>query len=154
MIIWWHSHLRNNTNREKNMGIVQIAFWIWMTSVPEDGNRDVPHTGRIWGHTSFVKLLLFGSSFFFFLTIIFCCLEMYCTFSSLHTVKNALTHLKSPKSIPDDSSTAKASRTWASHFICIVTLQLPPPTAHMGIRYTETTGSSKKCSALISQIIF
>lgn len=80
--------------------------------------------------------------------------SVYHTFFSLCITKNAQTHPEAPKPIPDDSSTVKAWHSRAPHFICIVTQQLPPPPAHVGIRCTETAGFSKQSSASISQIIF
>lgn len=130
--------------------------WNWMTAHLEMGSADVAHTGRIWGHNFWQYFFLPSFSLFFFNFILPKNLLNLCyhTFFSLCITKNAQTHPEAPKPIPDDSSTVKAWHSRAPHFICIVTQQLPPPPAHVGIRCTETAGFSKQSSASISQIIF
>lgn len=87
----------------------------------EMGDTGVPHTRRVWGHITFVRISLFFFSLIepsFSFTWKFTATVPH-TFSSLCTTKNTWTHLNGPKSFPDDSGVAKAPHTWASCFICI-----------------------------------
>lgn len=126
MVTWWCSFLQTTINKEK---CGDHADW----------SADVACIGRIWGRNFWQYFLPFFS-FFFFFNFHFIpkfTESVYHTFFSLCIAKNAQTHLEAPKSISDDSSTVKAWHSRAPRFICTVTLQLPPPPTHVGIRCTD-----------------
>lgn len=103
MIIWWNSHFKNNTSREKNVGTVLIPSG-WATDPPGDGRYRCSSYKQSLRTYHLCQDLIF-LLFFFNRTVIFFPVEIYCNCAShiLIAVHN-WGHINSSKwSFPDDS---------------------------------------------------
>lgn len=162
MIIWQIPHFKNNSNRKKEVEIVIIPSWIWLSSWPSW--RWKVEVFLIQREFEDRPLLSSPPSLFGFSnrTIIFFHVEIHC---------NCASHILIAEHNEEHMNSSKGSKTfprwpkpfpaaWPEHHILEhhtsahqVMLQLRPPPTHEDTRCPETTGSRQQCCTLLSQLI-